>query len=81
MTREFVCTWTSGYEDRRPLYLREDDRGWGATENRELATRYRSKTAAIQAWLGKHAFPGDYVKHIEAGAVRAEAVDQLEMCL
>jgi hypothetical protein len=81
MVKQFVCAWTSGYPDRRPLYLREHGLGWGATEDRELATKYRSKEAAIEAWLGKHSFPEEYMKSIETGAVRAEAVDQLEMSL
>lgn len=78
---EFVLTWTSGDPDRRPLYLREHEHGWGSTEKRVEATRFSTSQAAISTWLEKHAFPEDYMKHVEAGEVRAETVYQRELCL
>jgi hypothetical protein len=76
---EFVLSWTSGFPDRRPVYLYERPDRWGATENREEATRYPSRQAAIAAWMEKHAWPEDYEKYLESGSVRAEAAQQLEM--
>lgn len=78
---EYVLAWTSGYPDRRPLYLLEHSVGWGSTEDRGAATRYASEKAAVKAWLEKHAFPEDYEKSVKSGAVRAELFDQSEFTL
>jgi hypothetical protein len=79
MKDKFICAWTSGFPDRRPVYLYENDRGWGATESRDLATRYTNAVEAIQVYISKHAFPEDYEANIKKGQIRAEAVEQPEI--
>lgn len=78
----FVLSWTSGGDDRRPLYMYDHGASWGCTERRSEATTYPTARAALNAWLEKLAYPDScYLDAIRTGEVRAERMEQLEMAL
>jgi len=76
MNGGFVLSWTSGHTPPRRLFMREHAKGWGATEDRSIASVFPSAKKALGAWLSKHTFPGNYQKEITIGMVRAEPLHQ-----
>jgi len=54
---EYIVAWTTGHTPPRVLYFRATDQGWNGTEDRAMATRFRSARQAKETYDSKHVFP------------------------
>jgi hypothetical protein len=76
----FVIAWTSGHTPPKTLYLHQKSKdSWGCTEDRGLATRYRTAQTAWRAWREKHMDPEQYRNSVTSGQVRVEKAEEPEL--
>ena len=77
----FYLVWTSGHVPPRTMYYTETDSGWCAGDDANDAKRFRSAALALARWRMLIYADDYYESCISSGCVRAEAVDQLSLCL
>lgn len=82
----YVLAWTSGrepgHEQPRTVYYCETEGGyWNGLYDRRKAKRFETSQAALDLWRSLHGYAEKYEECIKKGSVRAELIDEPELCL
>lgn len=76
---QFVLAWSSGHEPPKAVYFRRTETAWCGTYDRAEATRFRTRSDALNQWRKVHAFPEEHEHCIQKGRVRAEYAGEPEL--